>query len=133
MPTWKYTGKTVTQAKAEESLKSIKGACFGCETHSADCPIAKAAEAVSSMEGFAPLSVKELIHAQISGALAGAKFPIKTPGDLIAAFPNGADTTCQVDDLKMTAGEAGTLLTAADFPFKSAKSVADVIVERAGL
>ncbi len=133
MPTWKYTGKTVTQAKAEESLKSIKGACLGCETHSADCPIPKAAEAVSSMEGFAPLSVKEQIHAQISGALAGAKFPIKTPGDLIAAFPNGADTTCQVGDLKMTAGEAGTLLTAADFPFKSAKSVADVIVERAGL
>ncbi|WP_245554483.1 MTH865 family protein [Methanocorpusculum bavaricum] len=133
MPTWKYTGKTVTQAKAEESLKSIKGACFGCETHSADCPIAKAAGEIAGMPGFEALSVKEQIHAQISGALAGANFPIKTPGDLIAAFPNGADTTCQVGDLKMTAGEAGTLLTAADFPFKSAKSVADVIVERAGL
>lgn len=133
MPTWSYTSKVVTQEQAEASLKSIKGACFGCETHGADCPIAKAAEAVSSMEGFAPLSVKEQIHAQISGALAGAKFPIKTPGDLIAAFPNGAETTCQVGNLKMTAGEAGTLLTAADFPFKNAKSVADVIVKRAGL
>jgi hypothetical protein len=78
-------------------------------------------------------SVKEQIHAQISGALAGAKFPIKTPGDLIAAFPDGANTTCQVGDLKMTAGEAGKLLKATDFPFKSAKAVADIIVDRAGL
>ena len=78
-------------------------------------------------------SVKEQIHAQISGARAGAKFPIKTPADLIAAFPNGAATTCQVGDLKMTAGEAGKLLKATDFPFKSAKAVADVIVERAKL
>jgi hypothetical protein len=78
-------------------------------------------------------TVKEQIHAQISGALAGAKFPVKTPGDLIAAFPNGADTTCQVGDLKMTAGEAGKLLKASDFPFRNAKAVADVIVDRAGL
>jgi hypothetical protein len=78
-------------------------------------------------------SVKEQIHAQISGALKGAKFPIATPKDLIAAFPNGAATTCQVGDLKMTAGEAGKLLKASDFPFKSATGVADVIVERAGL
>jgi hypothetical protein len=33
----------------------------------------------------------------------------------------------------MTAGEAGKLLKATDFPFKSAKAVADVIVDRAGL
>ena len=78
-------------------------------------------------------SVKEQIHAQIAGALKGAKFPIATPKDLIAAFPMGAETTCQVGDLKMTAGEAGKLLKASDFPFKSAKAVADVIVERAGL
>ena len=78
-------------------------------------------------------SVKEQIHAQITGALKGAKFPIATPKDLIAAFPNGADTTCQVGDLKMTAGDAGKLLKASDFPFRSAKVVADIIVERAGL
>ncbi len=78
-------------------------------------------------------SVKDQIHAQIAGALAGAKFPIKTPGDLIAAFPDGANTTCRVGDLKMTAGDAGKLLKASDFPFKSAKAVADVIVDRAGL
>ena len=41
--------------------------------------------------------------------------------------------TCQVGDLEMTAGEAGKLLKATDFPFKSAKAVADVIVDRAGL
>jgi len=133
MPTWKYTDKDVTKAKAEESLKAVKGACFGCSTHSQDCPIAGAAGAISEMLGCETLSVREQIHGQISGALKGAKFPVKTPKDLIAAFPNGADTTCQVGDLKMTAGEAGKLLKASDFPFKNAKAVADVIVDRAGL
>lgn len=78
-------------------------------------------------------SVKDQLHAQITGALKGAKFPIKTPADLIAAFPMGADTTCQVGAVKMTAGEAGKLLTASDFPFKSVDSVADTILSRAGM
>lgn len=133
MPTWKPTGKEVSKAKAESSLKAVKSACFGCSTHSADCPIAGAAGAISEMLGCETLSVREQIHGQITGALGGAKFPIKTPKDLIAAFPDGADTTCQVGDLKMTAGEAGKLLKASDFPFKNAKAVADVIVDRAGL
>lgn len=51
MSEWKYTGKKVTPEKAEESLHSIKGACFGCETHSDDCTIAKAAGDVSAMAG----------------------------------------------------------------------------------
>ncbi len=79
------------------------------------------------------MSVRDEIHGQITGALKGAKFPVKTPGELLAAFPNGTDTTCQVGDVKMTAGEAGKLLKAGDFPFRSAKQVADVIVQRAGL
>jgi hypothetical protein len=79
------------------------------------------------------MSIKDEIHAQIVGALKGAKFPVNTPAELIAAFPDGANTTCQVGDLKMTAGEAGKLLKESDFPFKSAKQVADVIVQRAGL
>ena len=133
MPTWKFTDKKVSKAKAEESLKAVKGACFGCGTHNADCPIAGAAGAISEMLSCETFSVREQIHGQITGALKGAKFPIKTPKDLIAAFPAGAETTCQVGDLKMTAGEAGKLLKASDFPFKSAKSVADVIVDRAGL
>ncbi len=132
MPTWNCTGTEVSMAKAEESLKAIKGACFGCGTHNADCSIGKAAGEISSMINNEP-SVKNQIHAQITGALKGAKFPVKTPKDLISAFPDGANTTCQVGDLKMTAGEAGKLLKASDFPFKSAKAVADVIVERAGL
>lgn len=78
-------------------------------------------------------SVRDQIHAQIAGALKGAKFPIATPQDLIAAFPDGAETTCQAGGLKMTAGEAGKLLRASDFPFKSAKAVADTITGRAGL
>lgn len=133
MPTWKHTGKEVSKAKAEESLKSIKGACFGCGTHNADCSIAKAAGEISEMMSCETMSAREQIHAQITGALKGAKFPVKTPKDLISAFPDGANTTCQVGDLKMTAGEAGKLLKASDFPFKSAKAVADIIVERAGL
>lgn len=133
MPTWKPTGKDVSKKKAEESLKAVKSACFGCGTHNADCPIAGAAGAISEMLGCETPSVRDQIHGQITGALKGAKFPVKTPQALIGAFPNGADTTCQVGDLKMTAGEAGKLLKASDFPFKSAKAVADVIVDRAGL
>ena len=49
MPTWKYTDKNMSKEKAEESLKAIKSACFGCDTHNADCSIAKAAEEVSDM------------------------------------------------------------------------------------
>ena len=133
MPTWKCTGTEVSKEKAEASLKAVKSACFGCGTHSPDCAIAKAAGEIAEMAGCSAPSVRDQIHGQITGALKGAKFPVKTPKDLIAAFPNGADTTCQVGDLKMTAGEAGKLLKASDFPFKSAKAVADVIVERAGL
>ncbi|NJD51647.1 MAG: hypothetical protein FIB07_02145 [Candidatus Methanoperedens sp.] len=79
------------------------------------------------------MSVKEEIHAQIVGGLAGAKFPIKTPEQLLAAFPNGANTTCKAGGLEVTAGQAGKLLKASDFPFRNAKKVADIIVERAGL
>lgn len=79
------------------------------------------------------MSVRDEIHSQIVGGLAGAKFPVKTPEELLAAFPEGANTTCKAGDLEITAGDAGKLLKASDFPFKSAKQVADVIVERAGL
>jgi len=79
------------------------------------------------------MDVKSEIRKQIVGALSGAKFPIKTPQDLLSAFPNGADTTCQAGDVKMTAGEAGQLLKGEDFPFRSAEQVADTILQRAGL
>ena len=54
--------------------------------------------AMDTREKIMTKSVKEQIHAQITGALKGAKFPVATPKDLIAAFPNGVDTTCQVGD-----------------------------------
>ena len=73
------------------------------------------------------------IHQQITIALAKAKFPVKTSADLMSAFPNGASSKCHSGDLKMTAGEAGKLLKATDFPFVNAKAVADVIVQRASL
>lgn len=79
------------------------------------------------------MSVKDEIHAQIVGALKNAKFPINTPGDLLAAMPQGADTKCKAGGIELTAGDAGRVLKASDFPFKSAEQVADVIVERAGL
>lgn len=78
-------------------------------------------------------SVRKQVHEQIVGALKGAKFPIRTPNDLITAFPEGENTTCRVGDLKVTAGEAAMLLQPSDFPFSSAKAVADLIVERAGI
>lgn len=90
-------------------------------------------ELLKNIDGGESMSVKEDIHAQIVGGLKGAKFPIKTSADLLAAFPQGADTTCQSGDVKVTAGEAGKLLKKNDFPFKSAKQVADIIVQRAGL
>jgi hypothetical protein len=79
------------------------------------------------------MSVRDEIHGQIVSGLKDAKFPINTPQELLASFPAGADTTCKSGDLEVTAGEAGKLLNAADFPFKDAKQVADTIVERAGL
>lgn len=79
------------------------------------------------------MGVKEEIHAQIVGALEGATFPIKTPQELLAALPDGANTTCKAGDVVLTAGDAGKVLQPSDFPFKSAKQVADTIVKRAGL
>lgn len=79
------------------------------------------------------MSIKEEIHAQIEGALKNASFPINTPEELLAALPQGAATKCKAGDVELTAGDAGKVLKASDFPFKSAKQVADVIVERAGL
>jgi hypothetical protein len=79
------------------------------------------------------MSVRDTIKNQIVGALKGASFPINTPEALLAAFPDGANTTCQAGDLKVTAGEAGKLLVAGDFPFKSTEDVAETIVSRAGL
>ena len=79
------------------------------------------------------MTVREEIRSQIVGALAGARFPINTPEELLNAMPNGADTTCKAGDVEITAGEAGKLLKSSDFPFMSAVHVADVLVERAGL
>ncbi len=88
------------------------------------------AEGLREMVGGMQAAFAE-IRGQIVGALAGASFPIATPEELLAAFPDGADTTCQSGDIKMTAGEAGGLLTADDFPFESAEQVADTILSRA--
>ncbi len=73
------------------------------------------------------------IHAQIVGALKEAKFPVRTPEELMAALPQGAATKCKAGDVEITAGDAGKVLKASDFPFKDARQVADVIVKRAGL
>jgi hypothetical protein len=77
------------------------------------------------------MDVKSELKSQIAGALAGAAFPIESPEALLAAFPQGADTTCEAGDVKLRAGDAGGVLTAADFPFTSAQQVADAIVDRA--
>jgi len=79
------------------------------------------------------MSVRDDIFSQISGALAQAEFPIDSPEKLLAAFPNGAETTCKSGDVVLKAGDAGKVLTADDFPFKSAADVANTICDRAGL
>ena len=79
------------------------------------------------------MSVREIIKSQIIAGLANANFPIATPQDLLNAFPNGADTTCKAGDIEVTAGQAGKLLSANDFPFTSAQHVAETIVTKAGL
>ena len=79
------------------------------------------------------MSVKEDIRSQIVGALAEANFPINTPEELFAALPDGPDTTCKSGDVELKASDAGQILTAEDFPFKSSEEVADTIVTRAGL
>jgi hypothetical protein len=38
------------------------------------------------------MTVREEIHSQIIEALAGAKFPINTPEELLNAMPNGVET-----------------------------------------
>jgi hypothetical protein len=79
------------------------------------------------------MSVKEDIRAQIIGELAGAKFPIEMPEKLLGSFPDGGQTTCRSGDVVLTVEDAGKIIKPNDFPFKSAKEVANVIVDRAGL
>lgn len=79
------------------------------------------------------MSVRETIKNQIVGALQGASFPINSPEELLAAFPDGANTTCQAEGLEVTAGQAGKLLVPSDFPFQSAEDVGETIVTRANL
>jgi len=77
------------------------------------------------------MSVKAELTKQIVGALSHAKFPIATPEALLAAFPNGAETTCEYGGVKLRAGDAGGVLKASDFPFVSAEAVAETILSRA--
>jgi hypothetical protein len=49
MPTWKYTNKNVKKEEAENSLNTVKSACFHCETHNNECPIASAAGEIKAM------------------------------------------------------------------------------------
>ncbi|MHB8762996.1 MAG: MTH865 family protein [Deferrisomatales bacterium] len=76
------------------------------------------------------MDVKAELTQQIVGALAGAQFPIGSPEALLAAF-GGPDATCRCGDVKLRAGDAGGVLKASDFPFTSAKAVADTILSRA--
>lgn len=75
--------------------------------------------------------VKTELKNQIIGALAGADFPIGSPEALLNAFPDGPDTTCEADGVKLRAGDAGGVLRPDDFPFQSPEAVADAIVDRA--
>ncbi len=69
------------------------------------------------------MGVKEDIRNQIIGALKGADFPINTPEELFAALPEGQNTTCKSGDAELKALDAGQVLTADEFPFKSTEEV----------
>lgn len=79
------------------------------------------------------MGIREEVHEQILEILKGAKFPINSLEELIASLPEGLDTTCMIGDTEVTAAEARSLITEKDFPFKDAKQIADLLVERAGL
>lgn len=79
------------------------------------------------------MNVREEVYEQIIEILKNARFPINTMEELIAALPEGLDTTCRIGDVEVTAAEAKSLITEKDFPFTDAKHVAYLIVERAGL
>ncbi len=79
------------------------------------------------------MNIREEVYEQIIEALKNSKFPINTEEELIAALPEGLDTTCIIGDVVVTAAEARSLITEKDFPFKDAKQIAELLVERAGL
>lgn len=79
------------------------------------------------------MNVREEVYEQIIEILKDARFPINSLEELIAALPEGLETTCMIGDTEVTAAEAKSLITEKDFPFKNAKQVADLLVERAGL
>ena len=57
------------------------------------------------------MNVKEEVYEQILEILKDAKFPINTMEELIAALPEGLDTTCRIGDVEVTAKEAENLIT----------------------
>jgi hypothetical protein len=79
------------------------------------------------------MNVKEEVYEQILAILKDTKFPINSMEEMIAALPEGLDTTCMIGDVEVTAREVQSLITEKDFPFKNAKHVADLLIERAGL
>ncbi len=79
------------------------------------------------------MNVREEVYEQIIEILKDAKFPINTLEELIAALPEGMDTTCRIGDVEVTAAEAKSLIADKDFPFKDAEQVAEFFVEKAGL
>lgn len=79
------------------------------------------------------MDVREEVYEQIIEILKDAKFPINSLEELIAALPEGLDTTCMIGDAEVTAAEAKRLINEKDYPFKDSKQIADLLVERAGL
>ena len=77
------------------------------------------------------MDTKTEIKKQIIWALIRSNFPIQNQEDLLNAFPNGADTTCEFGDVRLRAGDAGGMLKAEDFPFENPVAVAETISFRA--
>ena len=73
---------------------------------------------------------RDEIHTQIVYTLKNTVFPKKSLKDLIESLPEGINTFYRAENIMLTAGAAEKFIKEADFPFKTAEEVADVIVDR---
>ncbi|AQL41299.1 hypothetical protein BV210_00585 [Halorientalis sp. IM1011] len=69
------------------------------------------------------------LRQQMIDAFGGADYPISSPMDLVPALPNGPSTTFESGDFSMTAMELNTKLSGGDFPYDSAETFVDDIVD----
>ena len=74
------------------------------------------------------MAVRSELKSHVLAALTAASCPITIRDAQLAASPRGADTTCEVGDVRRSAGDARGVHTAADVPCSRAEQVADTVL-----